>query len=316
MRHLIVCPRCRRQYDAGDRAPGTRFRCSCGGQVTIEAPAPREAAVIRCSACGAPREGEEAACRYCGSSFTVHDRDLDTLCPACMARVSGTARFCHHCGSPILVGQATDSAAAFHCPACPGEILRSRQLGEEAVAVAECARCGGLWLDNTVFEIVATRARRGQLGTLGLGPASPASGPRDAEARLETRAEAGAPRRLYRPCAVCGALMNRTNYGRSSGVILDVCRTHGIWFDCDELPRLLAWIREGGEERARRRAAEEAQEAARQHSLADPTATTLGRLGTTLTGPAGWDGQSTAGALLTDLAALLGDGLRHLFRPR
>ncbi len=50
----------------------------------------------------------------------------------------------------------------------------------------------------------------------------------------------------YRPCAICGELMNRRNYGRDSGIIIDVCGDHGVWFDADELARILTWIRAGG----------------------------------------------------------------------
>ena len=40
--------------------------------------------------------------------------------------------------------------------------------------------------------------------------------------------------------------MNRQNYGRRSGVIVDVCSKHGIWFDAHELDRVVGWVREGG----------------------------------------------------------------------
>ena len=43
--------------------------------------------------------------------------------------------------------------------------------------------------------------------------------------------------------------MNRRNYAGASGVIIDLCRTDGIWFDADELARILVWIRAGGVER-------------------------------------------------------------------
>ena len=45
--------------------------------------------------------------------------------------------------------------------------------------------------------------------------------------------------------------MTRRNYGRDSGVILDMCREHGIWFDAEELARILVWIRAGGQEKKR-----------------------------------------------------------------
>lgn len=55
--------------------------------------------------------------------------------------------------------------------------------------------------------------------------------------------------------------MNRRNYARRSGVIIDACKDHGIWFDADELPRILAWVRAGGKAEAEQ---QEADETARQ----------------------------------------------------
>jgi Zn-finger nucleic acid-binding protein len=44
---------------------------------------------------------------------------------------------------------------------------------------------------------------------------------------------------------VCDELMVRWNFGRSSGVLVDVCRKHGVWFDAEELAHVLRWIRSG-----------------------------------------------------------------------
>jgi Zn-finger nucleic acid-binding protein len=333
MRHLILCGRCHRQLDAGDRAAGERVRCACGEWVEVPALAAHDSAVVRCSACGAPRQADEPDCRYCGSSFTVHELDIDTICPFCMALVSGGARFCSHCGSPILVAQAAAGATPMPCPACgPQRHLGSRRLGAEPVAVAECEACAGLWVDTGTFQVLAARARFGQLDPAvaapaaaavgALAPAAPAvagveppravapsgGGPGGPAAlRAATGPAAwtpGASGRLYRPCAVCGALMNRQNYGRKSGVILDVCRAHGIWFDAGELPRVLAWIRDGGEQRAGRLTAEEDQAQARQRRLAQEA----GRapLG-------GWGYPEADLDLYGSLVDLIGEGLGHLF---
>ena len=45
--------------------------------------------------------------------------------------------------------------------------------------------------------------------------------------------------------------MNRINFARCSGVIVDVCKGHGTWFDCDELSRIIEFIRGGGLEASR-----------------------------------------------------------------
>jgi Zn-finger nucleic acid-binding protein len=304
MRHLIVCGRCRRQLDAGDRGAGELVPCPCGAMVAVPPLAAHDSAVVRCSACGAPREGDEPECRYCGSSFTVHERDLDTICPVCMARVSGGARFCDHCGSPILVDQAAEAATTLHCPACgPARLLRSRQFAGEPVAVSECVICGGLWADRRVFEVLLVRARHAQLG----GAALAIAGERPAGTMAAGAGGVGGAGggHLYRPCAVCGALMNRQNYGRKSGVILDICGTHGIWFDLDELPRVLAWIQGGGEERAGQLEAEEVRAAAREHRLETETRSALDG------GSWGYDEPNRN--LLGGLVELLGEGWSRLF---
>jgi Zn-finger nucleic acid-binding protein len=46
--------------------------------------------------------------------------------------------------------------------------------------------------------------------------------------------------------------MHRRNYGRRSGMIIDTCQLHGLWFDQGELAAILDWIHTGGLERAER----------------------------------------------------------------
>jgi Zn-finger nucleic acid-binding protein len=57
----------------------------------------------------------------------------------------------------------------------------------------------------------------------------------------------------YVPCPDCSQLMNRSNFARSSGVIIDLCKQHGVWFDVEELPKIIDFIRKGGMEQARER---------------------------------------------------------------
>ena len=72
----------------------------------------------------------------------------------------------------------------------------------------------------------------------------------------------------YRPCPVCRKLMVRRAFAGSSGVVLDVCGTDGLWFDATELDATLAWIRGGGLSRAEERLAEERREVARREAIA------------------------------------------------
>ncbi|HKB00671.1 MAG TPA: zinc ribbon domain-containing protein [Gemmataceae bacterium] len=247
MRLLVECPGCRRQFDASRRPVGSRFRCHCGHVVEVERPEGHEARVVRCSACGAARTGDADQCAYCGAALTLHERDLDTVCPRCLALVSDRARFCHHCGTELAAEEAAASQTSKTCPACQnGHRLSNRQVGAEAVAVLECGRCAGFWLGHDAFRRLVERAQRDALP-----PGTTPESPREVAARFglpsgDAAADTGGGRTFYRPCPMCKEMMPRKNYAHESGVIIDLCRDHGIWFDADELARILAWLRAGG----------------------------------------------------------------------
>lgn len=259
LRRLAACPRCGLQYDVSGRPAGAQFHCGCGETIEVQAGEPQRAAVVRCSACGAPREGRAGACGYCGADFTLHERDLHTICPNCMARISDRARYCHNCATLIAPVASAGFETDRLCPAC-GEASRlvSRSLGGEAITVLECGRCAGLWLGNEVFEHLERRSRR---------QASTSEGKPLEAAQVPPTANPGAAAaRHYRPCPLCSSLMHRRNYGRRSGVIVDTCRQHGLWFDQGELEAVITWIRGGGLDRAERhqRLLEEEEERARR----------------------------------------------------
>jgi len=54
--------------------------------------------------------------------------------------------------------------------------------------------------------------------------------------------------------------MNRINFAHCSGVILDLCKKHGIWFDRDELNRIVEFIHAGGLEASRSKEKAELEE--------------------------------------------------------
>jgi Zn-finger nucleic acid-binding protein len=242
LRRLVRCGACQRQYDATRRPVGSRFRCRCGAAVEVPEVEAHDAAVVSCRSCGATREESAAACAYCGSDFTIHEQDLDTICPACFARISDRARFCHHCATPIQPEEDAGEATDRPCPACGGEhTLRSRALG--TTTALECTRCAGLWLGEGAFRALSDKAR---------AEAQPFP---DARAIRDTMNKARQPIArqsgpLYRPCPVCGVRMARSNFGRQSGVVVDRCPGHGTWFDAHELDAALAWVKLGGEKQS------------------------------------------------------------------
>lgn len=58
--------------------------------------------------------------------------------------------------------------------------------------------------------------------------------------------------------------MNRINFGRMSGAIVDVCRGHGTFLDRGELHQVVRFIQEGGLDRAREVQRQDLEEARRQ----------------------------------------------------
>lgn len=236
MRLLVACSVCRMTHDATGRKVGTQFHCACGEAVIIRQPRGHAADVVHCSTCGASREAGTRACGYCGADFTIHETDLETVCPGCLARASDRARYCHHCATPltaeVLAGEATELA----CPQCEGRRLYSRRLDDAAVTALECRVCAGFWVGVSAFhDLLDSEAKRPTGVTAVHRAAEPERGQR------------------YRKCPHCAGLMVRRNLGGGqSGVVIDVCGEHGLWFDADELARALGWIRAGGLESVRR----------------------------------------------------------------
>jgi Zn-finger nucleic acid-binding protein len=59
--------------------------------------------------------------------------------------------------------------------------------------------------------------------------------------------------REYIPCPDCRQLMNRKNFGNISGVLVDICKPHGFWFDAGELGRIVKFVMRGGLVEAQKR---------------------------------------------------------------
>lgn len=139
------------------------------------------------------------------------------------------SKHCPRCGAAAAVPENKGTEKR-KCPRCRIEMSH---VAIGVTTVRECERCLGLWLDVASFEkICADREQQSAV----LGDASNAS----------KGAGQGTSKIHYVPCPECSQLMNRLNFARCSGVIVDVCKKHGTWFDRDELSRIVEFIRDGG----------------------------------------------------------------------
>ncbi len=152
------------------------------------------------------------------------------------------SQFCPHCGAKAAAA-VEDDGTPLPCPNC-SQPMKPVRIG--TTPMQQCDACGGSWLTTDVFTALCTdreaqSAVSSSLGLDGSTSATPAVRLGDVH---------------YRRCAACQKLMNRVNFGRVSGVVIDLCKGHGVWFDGGELQRAIAFVANGGLERMRESEAE------------------------------------------------------------
>jgi Zn-finger nucleic acid-binding protein len=150
---------------------------------------------------------------------------------------------CRGCGHELGIALDAERSEA-RCPDCAVALSSFRA---DAGALLSCERCGGQFVRHELLRaLLEEREALGrtlpELGTV------PRANPLESELR-------------YRTCPVCPDLMNRKNFGTTSGIIVDVCAKHGVFFDAGELPRVLAFVRHGGLHRGANALRHEAQAA-------------------------------------------------------
>ena len=191
-----------------------------------------DAASLHCPNCGAPADPDLRQCPYCQARLAT------VSCPSCFALMFDGTEFCPGCGSPAARAEGKTSPVT--CPDCK-LALREVQVG--ATSVLECGKCDGVWVDGQTFEALCAD-REAQAAVLHQYAGKP-----QPSARVK-----------YRPCVRCSKMMNRVNFARISGVVVDVCKGHGTFLDPGELHAIVGFIHGGGLERARSRQLEDLRE--------------------------------------------------------
>lgn len=156
---------------------------------------------------------------------------------------SAESALCTGCGRELGL-EPVGEPDAFSCPDCklPFQLFRGGP-----GALHDCERCGGQFVDHALLKDLLDQREL-------YGKVAPRPPPR--------RNPLATPLR-YIPCPICAEIMLRRNFGRSSGVIVDICSRHGMWFDRGELPAVLEFVEAGGLELARLRELDEQRESQR-----------------------------------------------------
>ncbi|HEX4125433.1 MAG TPA: zf-TFIIB domain-containing protein [Tepidisphaeraceae bacterium] len=196
-----------------------------------------DAGTLNCPSCGAAVPKDAVECQYCHAA-------LETVaCPKCMGMMFVGTKFCPHCGA-AAEAVAPGTPTKHPCPRCD-QPLTTVQVAK--MPLEECMHCGGLWVSVATFDrICADSEAQAAASGLQLPPAPAAT----FDAKIH-----------YIKCPQCTTLMNRKNYAEHSGIIVNVCRAHGVWLDRDEIRRIIEFVRGGGLDRARRAEVEELERA-------------------------------------------------------
>lgn len=241
-RVIFACPACDSRHDVTGLAPGQLVRCRCGAVTALEAPS-SQAGVLTCPRCGAAVATGETTCGHCATPLLLK------ACPRCLARVFHGHKHCGECGTALTLAATEEPAAERPCPRCDRPLAPHRIAD---VVIDECHGCGGVFLDQVAIQrVIADRQQVRAEALLGALPRQEIS-------------PLPAGSRMYVKCPLCRVVMNRRQFTAGSGVVVDVCKTHGTFFDAGELPRTIELVMNGGLERAERRQLEALREAAKR----------------------------------------------------
>ena len=208
--------------------------CRCGETIANESFDGVDAMVHRCGSCGAQIASDAESCNYCGSEICRDEAKLSLICPECFARNEEHSRYCTACGVSFSPEQVGLDLPELPCPDCGG-LMPVRAVGD--IGINECGNCNGIWVPDDRFDELIRRACEGarekNFGGLGVNVRVAGANPREIAVQ-------------YRKCPACDAFMQRTNFRKRSGVIIDRCHNHGTWLDADELEQIAGFILEGG----------------------------------------------------------------------
>ena len=194
--------------------------------------------MARCTCCSAPLPANTNRCTYCNSRSDV---DLHAKHPYRVEK-SASKRICPNCEKPLQT-----------------ILLKLPQ----PVFIERCQTCFGLFFDKGEIETVLQHS------------VSNVSGINREHIDNINKDRYHKPQKIrYVKCPECRRVMDRVNFAKRSGVVVDQCFVHGIWLDSGELTHLLEWKKAGGQLLHQEHLAELEDQKKRQKNVLPGTVTT------------------------------------------
>lgn len=167
--------------------------------------------MANCKNCGAPLIRKTTVCGYCQ---TVNDVDFRR---------------------PVSIAPPEHQEQRI-CPRCSCSLLTIDISGSGTLHIERCEHCFGIFFDSGELESFLNAAKVSETASADYHRIT---------ALVNENFHRDYPV-CYIKCPVCKQLMNRVNYGRKSGVVINKCAAHGIWLDSGVLHHIVNWIDAGG----------------------------------------------------------------------
>lgn len=153
----------------------------------------------------------------------------DRRCLFCGGIVDEAARHCAACGAPPSLELVSGQDRNVPCPRCD-EPLDPVRLS--VALVFQCERCRGAFVAGGDWSEILDRRSSGEELPLGVFVPPPPGKELPMAARFaDVR------------CPVCRGATERVLFADTSDVRIDVCPSHGAWFDAGELVRALLRVK-------------------------------------------------------------------------
>ncbi len=160
------------------------------------------------------------------SAKPAHPRLID--CGNCDRTFNSKLLDCPFCAWRVEVSYKDKLLPCPHCS-------KPMEKVEEIESVLDvCPDCEGMWCENdTLAEITRERDvyKRDDIPRKFIRKPPPSEF-------------------TYIKCPICAKVMNRMNFARLSGIMIDICIRHGIWLDAGEIEEIRRFIANGGIDKA------------------------------------------------------------------
>ena len=184
------------------------------------------------------------------------------ICSQCKRVTVSKRANCFYCGGRLIFEEKKE-----HALQCPGCRSFMKKVVRADITVDECQNCNGKWFDRSELEQLLRKSKselqeqpkeeaqaaqeieepsswpsmsNSKMGQSQIGQPLPKRPPQ--RRRNSPQSKVSTPfNAAYRRCPHCKDMMNRNNYLKS-GIIVDVCRKHGVYLDDGEFDDLHQFV--------------------------------------------------------------------------